>query len=241
MTPQSDASDGQLSIVWEFGYARRAETLTLLPDGRLHNRSFTQYLDGSGRSDRWSDEYFHKTTPQVTFHTLAVAVAGWGRGTVASSPVGIDCPAINCSLEYQSGALVGLTARPSNGSKLAAWRGACSGNALTCTVAVHGNKTAVAVFAPNPPCVVPALKGKTLPQARRALAADHCRLAAVTRAYSDDVRRGRVVSQRPRAGTRLRNGGRVSVVISRGRPAGAPEVPGGHVNGAEPREGGGGR
>ena len=30
-TPQSDAADGQLSIVWEFGFSRRTETLTLLP------------------------------------------------------------------------------------------------------------------------------------------------------------------------------------------------------------------
>ena len=101
-------------------------------------------------------------------------------------------------------------------SKLAAWSGACAGKAATCTIAVGGDRTATAVFAPNPPCVVPALKGRTLAGARRALTAAHCGLAAVKRAYSRRVRPGRVVSQAPPAGTKLRNGGRVSVVISRG-------------------------
>jgi hypothetical protein len=214
-TPQSDAADGQLSIVWEFGFSRRTETLTLLPDGRLHNRSFTQYLDGSGRPDRWSDEYFHKTTAPNVFYTLAVGVAGAGRGKVTSSPAGLSCPTA-CSLEFQSGTSVTLTATPERGSKLAAWSGACTGKAATCTIAVGGDWTATAVFAPNPPCLVPALKGRTLAGARRALTAAHCRLAAVKRAYSRRVRPGRVISQAPAAGTKLRNSGRVSVVISRG-------------------------
>jgi hypothetical protein len=214
-TPRSDADDGQLSIVWEFGYSRRTETLTLLPDGRLHNRSFTQYLDGSGRPDRWSDEYFHKTTAPAVFYTLAVGVAGAGRGKVTSSPPGLSCPAA-CSLEFRSGTPVALTATPDKGSKLAAWTGACAGKAATCTIAVGGDKTATAVFAPNPPCVVPALKRRTLAGARRALTAAHCRLAVVKRAYSRRVRRGRVISQAPAAGTRLRNGGAVSLVISHG-------------------------
>ena len=214
-TPQSDAADGQLSIVWEFGFSRRTETLTLLPDGRLHNRSFTQYLDGSGRPDRWSDGYFHKTTAPAAFYTLAVGVAGAGRGKVTSSPAGLGCPSV-CSLEFQSGTSVVLTATPEKGSKLAAWSGACTGKAMTCTIAVGGDKTATAVFAPNPPCLVPALKGRTLAGARRALTAANCRLAAVKRGYSRRVRPGRVISQAPAAGTKLRNGGRVSVVISRG-------------------------
>lgn len=214
-TSRSDADDGQLSIVWEFGYSRRTETLTLLPDGRLHNRSFTQYLDGSGRPDRWSDEYFHKTTAPADFYTLAVGVAGAGRGKVTSLPAGLSCPAA-CSLEFQSGSSIMLTATPERGSKLAAWSGACTGKAATCTIAVGGDRTATAVFAPNPPCLVPALKGRTLAGTRRALTAGHCRLAAVKRAYSRRVRPGRVVSQAPAAGTKLRNGGRVNVVISRG-------------------------
>ena len=217
-TPQSDATDGQLSILWEFGFKTTAQTLTLLPDGRLHITSFHHFLDGSGRPDRWSNEEFHKTTRPAVFYALAAGVAGAGRGKVTSSPAGLSCPTA-CSLEVQSGTLVTLTATADEGSKLAAWIGACTGKAATCTIAVARDTTATAVFAPNPPCVVPALKGRTLAGARRALTAAHCTLAAVKRAYSRGVRRGRVFSQTPAAGTRLRNGGGVSVVISRARPA----------------------
>jgi hypothetical protein len=214
-TPRSDADDGQLSIVWEFGYSRRAETLTLLPDGRLRITSFTQYLDGSGRPDRSSSEEFHKTTAPAIFYTLGAAVAGAGHGKITSSPTELDCP-VACSLEFQRGTPVALTATPDSGSKLAAWTGACTGKATTCTVALRGDKTATAVFAPAPSCVVPPLQRKTLAGARRALTSAHCRLAAVKRAYSRRFRRGRVLAQKPAAGTKLPNAGGVSVVTSRG-------------------------
>jgi hypothetical protein len=65
-------------------------------------------------------------------------------------------------------------------------------------------------------CIVPLLKRRTLTAARARLRAAHCRLGSVRRAYSK-VRRGRIVSQRPRKGTELPDRGKVSVVISRGR------------------------
>jgi beta-lactam-binding protein with PASTA domain len=40
---------------------------------------------------------------------------------------------------------------------------------------------------------------------------------AVTRAYSSKVKKGRVKSQRPRPGKRLKSGARVDLVVSRGR------------------------
>jgi Divergent InlB B-repeat domain/PASTA domain len=214
-TPQADAADGQLSIIWEFGFARFTQTLTLLPDERLHITSFTQFLDGSGRRDYWSNEDFHKTTPTAVFHTLGVAASGGGRGKVTSSPAGLDCPS-TCSLEFQSGTSVVLTATPDSGSRLAAWTGACTGRSPICTVPVDSDQTATAVFSPKPPCVVPALTRKTLAGARRTLISAHCRLAAVKHAYSRRAKRGRVVAQKPAAGTKLPNAGGVSVVISRG-------------------------
>jgi hypothetical protein len=70
-------------------------------------------------------------------------------------------------------------------------------------------------------CEVPFLRGQTLAAARRALVAEHCRLGKVGRAYSRAVKRGRVVSQAPRAYRSLRGGAKVSVVVSRG-PRRAP-------------------
>jgi PASTA domain len=76
------------------------------------------------------------------------------------------------------------------------------------------------VTGPRPPtrrCVVPKVRGKSIAQARRMLAARRCALGRVTRAYSAKVRRGRIVRQSRRPGIRLPRGTRVHVVVSRGR------------------------
>jgi hypothetical protein len=85
--------------------------------------------------------------------------------------------------------------------------------------------TATAVFppppippAPPPPphCVVPKVVGKTLSAAKRKLGSARCRAGRVTRASSPRAKRGRVLSQRPRAGANLPNFGKVNLVIGRG-------------------------
>jgi hypothetical protein len=214
-TPQSDASDGELSIYWDFGFKTMSQTLRLLPDGRLHIHSFNHFTDGSGRQDYTLDEDFHKTTAPAVFFTLQLGVAGKGHGQITSVPIGLDCP-VACSLEFQNGTSVKLTATPSKGSKLVGWRGACSGKTRTCTVAIGADTAATAVFAPNPPCIVPHLKQKTLAGARRAIGAAHCTLAKVKRVYSSRVRKGLILGQAPARGSHLPNGGRVTVVVSRG-------------------------
>lgn len=68
-----------------------------------------------------------------------------------------------------------------------------------------------------PACVVPRVVGKRLAAARRAIAARHCRTGKVTGAYSNRYGKGRVLTQKPRAGRRLGNGARVRLVVSRGK------------------------
>ena len=70
---------------------------------------------------------------------------------------------------------------------------------------------------PPPTCLVPKVVGKTLAKAKAAIKSRHCRTGKVTRVYSTSVKQGRVVSQRPKAGRRLANRARVSLVVSRGR------------------------
>jgi hypothetical protein len=65
-------------------------------------------------------------------------------------------------------------------------------------------------------CVVPRLAGRTLKRARTLLARADCRLGLVRAVYSRRVRKGRVLTQAPRAGTRLARGARVSVSVSLG-------------------------
>jgi hypothetical protein len=64
-------------------------------------------------------------------------------------------------------------------------------------------------------CTVPALVGSTLAAARAALARAGCPAPRVTLRHSAR-RKGRVLGQQPRPGTRLEAGARVTLVISRG-------------------------
>jgi hypothetical protein len=57
----------------------------------------------------------------------------------------------------------------------------------------------------------------TLATAKRILARGHCRVGKVRRAFSDYVKKGHVISQKPRFGTVLREGGKVRLVISKGK------------------------
>lgn len=80
------------------------------------------------------------------------------------------------------------------------------------------------VAAPPPPppppvrrCVVPNVRGQSLRQAKAAIRRARCATGRVRKAFSGSVRRGRVISQRPRAGTRLPRGTKVNLVMSKGR------------------------
>jgi phosphodiesterase/alkaline phosphatase D-like protein len=67
------------------------------------------------------------------------------------------------------------------------------------------------------PCRVPAIKRTTVRAARRAILRARCTVGTVRRKHSSKVRKGRVISQRPAAGTRLPRFGKVGFVVSRGR------------------------
>ena len=66
-------------------------------------------------------------------------------------------------------------------------------------------------------CVVPNVKAKPLPTAKRALVRAGCRVGSVRSVRSTRVRKGRVVAQSIRARSRLRRGTRVGLLVSRGR------------------------
>lgn len=66
-------------------------------------------------------------------------------------------------------------------------------------------------------CVVPNVRGQELAAARARLTRAGCRAGKVQRKYSQTVRKGRVISQRPRARARLAELAKVNLVVSRGR------------------------
>ena len=82
---------------------------------------------------------------------------------------------------------------------------------------VPTDNTATEETTVQPLCSVPNVVGKPLTAAKAAIARGHCRLGKIARAYSKRMRKGRVVSQRPPAGTQLLpNAGVVKLVVSRG-------------------------
>ena len=67
-------------------------------------------------------------------------------------------------------------------------------------------------------CVVPKLKGHPLKQAKKLLAAAHCRLGKVSAKHASRSRRGKVIAQHPGPGTRLAARSLISVVVGLARP-----------------------
>lgn len=66
------------------------------------------------------------------------------------------------------------------------------------------------------PCVVPAVKGKRLSAAKHALAKANCTAGRIKKAHSTRVKRGRVISSKPKAGKHLAYLAKVGLVVSSG-------------------------
>ena len=65
-------------------------------------------------------------------------------------------------------------------------------------------------------CVVPNVKGKTVAKAKAALKRRRCVAGKVKQAFSDKVKKGRVMAQSKRPGTRHRRGTKVNLTVSKG-------------------------
>lgn len=86
--------------------------------------------------------------------------------------------------------------------------------------ATTGNPTATTPLtapAAVKPCVVPRLVGKTLAQAKRALRKAGCRVGKAKKQNSKKRKKGRIVKQRYKAGTKLPAGTKVPLTISKGK------------------------
>lgn len=80
----------------------------------------------------------------VSPRTLSLTFEGTGRGTVTSSPAGVDCSA-TCSALFSGLETVTLTARALADSTFTGWAGACSGT-KSCTVRMDEAREVTANF-----------------------------------------------------------------------------------------------
>jgi hypothetical protein len=145
--------------------------------------------------------------------TLTISRRGDGSGTVTSAPAGISC-GTSCSHDYSYGSSVTLTAVARTGSSFNGWAGPCTGRA-SCVVALTAATSVEAFFLKD--CAVPKLVGKSLAKAKRALKAHDCSVGKISRAFSRHVKKGHVISQRPKPHKLLTHGAKVRLTVSKGR------------------------
>ena len=82
--------------------------------------------------------------PKPKQNALTVSSSGTGKGTVISSPSGINC-GNTCSYSYPANTRVTLTPKPMTGSKFEGWRGACSGSGA-CQITLSSDQKVTATF-----------------------------------------------------------------------------------------------
>jgi len=75
---------------------------------------------------------------------LDVDVQPQGAGYVESGGLEVDCP-LECSKDFDTDAVITLTAHPTNGFTFVGWAGDCSGGG-SCTVTLDGSKHVTAIF-----------------------------------------------------------------------------------------------
>jgi hypothetical protein len=149
--------------------------------------------------------------------TVDISRKGSGAGRVSDGPAGIDCGS-TCSASVAAGTSLSPTASSSAGSRFGGWSGGgCSGTGSCRLNTGIGKQTVTARFSLLAKCLVPRLKGRTLKAAEHALRSHNCTVGKIRQSTSRTIRKGRVISQRPRPGSRLKHGARVSLVVSRGR------------------------
>ena len=101
--------------------------------------------DEYGRFDIAYNDALHQWLSAGPTFLLSVIKLNSGKGTVQSSPDGINC-GTRCNAPFTRGTNVTLTATPALGSIFSGWSGACSGTNITCSVAMNTAQSVTASF-----------------------------------------------------------------------------------------------
>ena len=143
------SSDGTINCGSTCSATYDPATTVILAAAANSGYSFTGWLgacSGTGTCTVTMDAAKSVTAQFATaVNNLTVAKSGTATGTVTGSDGLINCGS-TCSVNYETGKSVTLTARPVNSwATFSGWSGACTGTG-TCTVSMTAAKTAVATF-----------------------------------------------------------------------------------------------
>lgn len=124
-------------------------TLTATPDSGYMFDQWTGDCSGTDPVFTFSaiaspDKDCHASFAPLPDIPLTVNFPGTGTGTVTSSPAGLNC-ASNCTVSFQQGTVVTLTATPDDGVVFAGWLSVCSGQS-PCTFTLNSPTTVTAEF-----------------------------------------------------------------------------------------------
>jgi Divergent InlB B-repeat domain len=147
--------DGTSAVLWQLpsGDDIGATSVHLEADGTTMVLYDHFACREAAESDAW--KIGEELTPRLT-----VTVEGDAKGTVTSSPVGINC-GTDCTETYELATGVTLTAHPEGSAAFAGWSGACTGTAPTCTLTVDRSRSVTATFTNKPVLtVLPAGNGQ---------------------------------------------------------------------------------
>jgi uncharacterized repeat protein (TIGR01451 family) len=120
-------------------------TITVTPTatGTLTN---TAHVDGNEADPNGAnDSDTESTTVTTSGQPSQFKVVVQGKGTVTSSPPGINCKP-DCTESYTNGTVVQLTATPATGYRFDHWEGGCTGTTSSCALTITSAVTVTAVF-----------------------------------------------------------------------------------------------
>lgn len=121
------------------GYTKESTVAGTCPAGSWNGNTYT-----TGAITADCSVSFSFTKNPVNYG-LTVSTSGVGSGTVASSPVGINCGG-DCSENFPENTNVTLTATPSAGSKFSGWTGSVSSSSSSVNITIDSAKTMNARF-----------------------------------------------------------------------------------------------
>jgi Tol biopolymer transport system component len=138
-------------------------------------------------------------------------------GYVVTPSVGVVAQTPTTTGNVASVTVSGLTNGTTYTFKVAARNAVGTGTQSAASNAVTPTAPLTPPTVVKPKCVVPNVVGRSLSRAKAAIKRAHCRVGKITFKASRQAKKNRVLSERPRAGKRLRNGASVNLTVGRGR------------------------